>query len=103
MLFVRDDAFVGADADSRSLPARVAVSDVTDGFLGFDLAGHGAADLIRLATTYDFTDPTLRPAESALMEFAGFKVAIVRRERGWRVYVERPVAAALWHWFEKVS
>jgi heterotetrameric sarcosine oxidase gamma subunit len=103
MLFICNGSLPAEASNPSWTSDGIAVSDVTDGFMCFDLVGRGAADIMRLAASYDFDEP-LRPIEeSTLMEFAGIKAAVVRRETGWRLHVERPQAATLWHWLEKVS
>lgn len=79
----------------------IAVTDVTDGFVCLDLTGRGAAEVMRLAGPYDYDATARYEAESCQMLFAGLKVAVMRLENGWRLHVERPWAAALWHWLEK--
>jgi len=75
-----------------------AVTDVSDGVVIFDVQGEHASDLMAQGCEYPFEDTTLFPNESASMQFAGLRVIVSRRERGWRLHVDRPWAAALWRW-----
>jgi heterotetrameric sarcosine oxidase gamma subunit len=77
-----------------------AVSDVSDGMMIFDIDGELAADLLAQGSEYPFEDTTIFPNESASMQFAGLRVFVSRRERGWRLHVDRPWAAALWRWLQ---
>jgi heterotetrameric sarcosine oxidase gamma subunit len=100
LLFVSRDAaaivpeVLGWSADG------IAITDVSDGFVLFDVTGQAAPDLMALGTNYDFDAKPAGPAESASMLFAGLKVAIARILPGWRLHVERPHAAALWQWLQ---
>lgn len=76
----------------------VVLSELSDGYLGIDVAGRDALLLLQLASEYSFTDATDRPSESARMLFADLPVALMRRSDGWRLHVERPWGAALWRW-----
>jgi hypothetical protein len=49
---------------------------------------------------YPFDDTTIYPHESASMQFAGLRVIVSHRERGWRLHAERPWAPALWRWLQ---
>lgn len=84
-------------------PDGVAVADVSDGYLLFDVTGRRAAEIMRLGAAYDCDSPAELAEESAMILFAGIKVALMRLEAGWRLHVERPAATALWHWLEKVG
>jgi heterotetrameric sarcosine oxidase gamma subunit len=93
---------------SESLPVGwsddgVAVTDVSDGFVLFDVTGRAALDLMKLGANYEFEAAPAGPAESALMVFAGLKVAVARLEHGWRLHVERPYATALWQWLQHAA
>lgn len=103
LLFVGSDPFPGFDGATGWSSDRTAVSDVSDGFLCFDLTGERAGDVMRMGALYDFDAPAGRGDESAVMLFAGTRVAVVRLETGWRLHVERPVAAPLWHWLETAN
>jgi heterotetrameric sarcosine oxidase gamma subunit len=81
----------------------IAVSEVTDGYLIIDVTGANAETLMRAGAAYDFDAPAGAAVESAVILFAGMKVAVMRRAGGWRLHVERPIAPALWHWLEKAS
>ena len=77
-----------------------AVTDVSDGIVIFDVHGEHAADLLGQGSEYPFEDTTIFPNESASMQSAGLRVIVSRRERGWRLHVDRPWAAALWRWLQ---
>lgn len=78
----------------------IAITDVSDGFMLFDVTGPAAPDLMALGANYEFTGKTGGPEESALMVFAGLRVAVARVPSGWRLHVERPYATALWQWLQ---
>jgi sarcosine oxidase gamma subunit len=104
MLFVVDAPLPEAAAAEFGWSSDgIAVTNVTDGFLCFDLTGPRAGDIMRLAAPYDFGALSSTAAESTLMQFAGAKAAMVRLETGWRLHVERPMATAVWRWLENVS
>jgi heterotetrameric sarcosine oxidase gamma subunit len=77
-----------------------AVSDVTEGMVAVDVTGDGAAEVIAEGTGYDFGATDVRAQESATLLFAGLRVAISRRSDGFRLHIERSLAAALWSWLE---
>jgi heterotetrameric sarcosine oxidase gamma subunit len=81
----------------------VAITDVSDGFVLFDIAGRAAPDLMNLGANYEFTAKPAGRTESALMQFAGLKVAVARLGEGWRLHVERPYATALWRWLQHAA
>lgn len=81
----------------------IALTDVSDAFVLLDIAGPAASDLMALGTAYDFASEAARPQESAIMLFAGLKICICRRVDGWRLHVERPHAAPLWHWLVRAT
>jgi heterotetrameric sarcosine oxidase gamma subunit len=81
----------------------VAVTDVSDGFVLFDVTGTAALDLMKLGANYAFEAAPAGPAESALMVFASLKMAIARVPQGWRLHVERPYATALWQWLQHAA
>lgn len=76
----------------------IAASALVDGFLAFDVEGPRAGVLLSMAAEYPFDTPPGNPAESAQLLFAGLRVLLARRPQGWRLHIERPWAAALWHW-----
>lgn len=78
----------------------VATTDVSDGYLLFDVTGPAALEVMAMGAEYDFTAKPVLPTESATMLFAGLKVSVARLAGGWRLHIERPHAAALWHWLE---
>ncbi|HWA49717.1 MAG TPA: hypothetical protein VG742_15700 [Dongiaceae bacterium] len=81
----------------------VATTDVSDGYLLFDVTGPTASDVMAMGAEYDFASRPALATESAAMLFAGLKVSIARIAGGWRLHVERPYAAALWHWLEHAT
>lgn len=81
----------------------VATTDISDGCLLFDVTGPAALDVMAMGAEYDFTSNRTLPTESATMLFAGLKVSVARIASGWRLHVERPHAAALWHWLEHAT
>ncbi|HEV8390873.1 MAG TPA: hypothetical protein VGQ35_13570 [Dongiaceae bacterium] len=101
--------FVCRDGVLTDLPAfgwsddGIAITDVSDGFVLCDVTGPAAPDLMRLGASYDFEAGPAAPAESASMLFAGLKVAVAPFRPGWRLHVERPYAAALWHWLQRAA
>ena len=95
--------FVGdasALVSCTGLADRCAVTEVSDGFMIFDIDGEHAADLLAQGSEYPFEDTTIFPNESASMQFAGLRVIVSRRKGGWRLHVERPWSAALWRWLQ---
>lgn len=81
----------------------IAVTDVSDGFMLFDVIGPTALDLMALGVNYEFAGKTGRPEESAIMVLAGLRVAVARVPSGWRLHVERPHATALWQWLQHAA
>jgi sarcosine oxidase gamma subunit len=79
-----------------------AVSDVTDGYLRFDILGSGADAVMAFGGHYDWESREARPQESAAMLFAGLKTIVGRLESGWRLHIERSLAPNLWRWLEKI-
>lgn len=81
----------------------IATTDVSDGFVLLDIAGPAALDLMNMGAQYPFDTKPGGPVESALMLFAGLKVAVARLDHGWRLHVERPYATALWQWLQHAA
>jgi sarcosine oxidase, subunit gamma len=75
-------------------------TDVSDGMLVFDIHGESAAQLMAQGSEYPFDASTILPHESAIMQFAGLRLAVSRRPHGWRLHIERPWAPALWRWLQ---
>lgn len=101
LLFVRR---VAVQSDLRTLgwsADGIAVTDVSDGILLFDVTGPSAPEVMALGADYDFVGNAMSATESAAMVFAGLKVSVARIAAGWRLHVERPYAAALWQWLER--
>jgi heterotetrameric sarcosine oxidase gamma subunit len=101
-LFVSDAAQKTPETTGWSNDS-IALTDVSGGFLLFDITGAAAPDLMAMGAEYDFASKPSLPTESAAMLFAGLKVSIARIAGGWRLHVERPYAAALWHWLEHAT
>jgi heterotetrameric sarcosine oxidase gamma subunit len=78
----------------------VALSELHDGMLVFEMTGPGGRALLAQGTEYDFESTVARPLESSRMLFGGLKVAMMRRGTGWRLHVERLWAPALWRWLQ---
>ncbi|HEY4163518.1 MAG TPA: hypothetical protein VGM59_10685 [Dongiaceae bacterium] len=79
-----------------------AVTDVTDGYLRFDVTGREADEVMAFGGHYDWQSREVRPHESATMLFAGLKTIVGRLETGWRLHIERSLAPTLWRWLEKI-
>jgi sarcosine oxidase gamma subunit len=79
-----------------------AATDVTDGYLRFDVSGDEAEDVMAFGGHYDWRSEDIRPEESAAMLFAGLKTIVGRRDVGWRLHIERSLAPALWRWLEEI-
>jgi heterotetrameric sarcosine oxidase gamma subunit len=100
--------FVANDDGASAHPAfgwseGTAITDVTDGFVLFDVMGRAALGLMQRGANYAFEGTPQGSAESALMLFAGLKVAVARLGDGWRFHVERPYATALWQWLQHAA
>lgn len=80
-----------------------ALSDVTDGLILLDVSGPHADAVMAHGSGYDFQSLDRRPAESAMMLFAGLRLAVGRRPAGWRLHVERPLAPTLWLWLQTIA
>jgi hypothetical protein len=76
-------------------PAGVAIGDMTDAHVRFDLSGPGTADLLRWGSMA--LALTTKPAGAALA-FAGVTVLFEPLSDGARLHVELPWAAHIWHW-----
>ncbi len=97
--------YVSADVvpiDQGWSEAGYAVAGMTDGMILCDVSGPRGLELLQQGTSYDLPARDTRPNESCHILFAGLRVAIVRRDGGWRLHVERPYATALWSWFHTV-
>jgi heterotetrameric sarcosine oxidase gamma subunit len=102
LLFVSDDE--GALAHSAfGWSDGMATTDVGDGFVLFDITGRAALELMQHGANYAFEGAPAGSAESAIMQFAGLKVAVARLRGGWRLHVERPYATALWQWLQHAA
>ena len=97
ILFVSGDRAI--DVSAASVPGCVA-TDVSDGFLVFEIRGEAATDVMAQGSEYPLSHNTILPHESAIMQFAGFRLAVARRPDGWRLHIERPWAPALWRWLQ---
>jgi sarcosine oxidase gamma subunit len=74
-----------------------AITDVTHGYILFDILGIGADDLMRQNTSYNFDAVQKFNTESAFLRYADIKLAASKRPLGWRLHCERSQAAYLWH------
>jgi heterotetrameric sarcosine oxidase gamma subunit len=81
----------------------LAITDVSDGYVLFEITGPAARELVALGANYDFEGKAAGIAESALMLFAGLKTAVARMPAGWRLHVERPYATAMWEWLQHAA
>lgn len=80
----------------------LAASPLADGIVCIDVEGERAAALMACGSEYPFEAAPAPAQECARLLFAGLRVGVVRRPQGWRLHVERPWAAALWHWLEDI-
>ena len=78
--------------------AGYAVTDITDGLIVLDISGPACLPVMEQGCGYDFAATSALPLESTTMLFAGMRAMVSRRQAGWRLHVERPMAAALWRW-----
>lgn len=97
VLYVSTDAELIGQGWSR---AGYAVADMTDGMILCDVSGPRALHLMQQGTSYELAAIDARPNESCHILVAGLRVAIVRRDDGWRLHIERPYVTALWSWFK---
>ena len=103
LLFVRRAAAQAAPETHGWSNDGVALTDMSDGILLFDVTGPSALDVMALGAEYDFAAKPASPTKSAAMLFAGLKVWMARIAGGWRLHVERSYAAALWQWLEHAT
>jgi len=103
LLFVCRDAALAHPETFGWSDDGIAITDVSDGFVLFDVTGSAAPNLMALGANYDFEAKPAGPAESASMLFAGQRAAIARVRPGWRLHVERPHAAAMWQWLQRAA
>jgi sarcosine oxidase gamma subunit len=96
LLFVSVD---GADDVTFGWSDGCAITDVSDGYVLFDITGLAASELMRFGALHDFE--TRSETASASMLFAGQRVILARIPQGWRLHVERPNAAAIWQWLQR--
>jgi heterotetrameric sarcosine oxidase gamma subunit len=103
LLFVcRDDGSIGLPTFGWSDDG-IAISDISDGFVLFEVTGRAAPELMERGANYAFDAQPISCVESASVLFAGFKVAVARLGDGWRLHVERPYATALWQWLQHAA
>jgi len=100
LLFVSMDV-AGTDGVTFGWLDGCAVTDVSDGFVVFDITGPAAPELMRLGALHDFEARS--DTASASMLFAGQRVILARIPQGWRLHVERPDAAAIWQWLQRAA
>jgi heterotetrameric sarcosine oxidase gamma subunit len=103
LLFVQG----GGDSVPKGTPGwsddGLAVTEVSDGYVLFEITGSVAPELMALGANYAFEGKPAGNAESALMLFAGLKAAVARTPSGWRLHVERPYATAMWQWLQHAA
>ncbi|MBL9053335.1 MAG: hypothetical protein JNN02_06360 [Tabrizicola sp.] len=75
--------------------AGIAVSDLSDAHIRFDIRGPGAPPLLALGSPSLALDP--RPRAAAIA-FAGMTLLVEPLPDGARLHVEHPQAPHLWHW-----
>lgn len=101
----------GADTDLAQRLAHTVepqggfVSDVTDGFVLFELSGTDARSLMATACALDFDSPAMAMGRCARTVFAGVHVLLCpwgSRDR-YRLHAERQFALHLWEWLEKAA
>lgn len=76
-------------------PSGLAISDLSDAHICFDIRGPGAAALLALGSASLAIDPAPR---AAAVGFAGVTLLVEPLADGARLHVERPQAPHLWHW-----
>lgn len=76
-------------------PTGVAISDLSDAHIRFDIRGPGAAALLALGSPSLALNPASR---GAAVGFAGVTLLVEHLSAGARLNVDRPQAAHLWHW-----
>jgi heterotetrameric sarcosine oxidase gamma subunit len=86
---------------SHAQPEGAFVSDLTDGFAVFEIAGPRAAELIAASATLDAA--TFAPGRCAQTLFGGVKVLLYAYGDGFRIHAERPFAAFLLEWFSQAA
>lgn len=79
------------------------VSDVSDGWATFEIAGPRAAEMVAMGCTLDPPGPVLAPGRCAQTVFAGVKVVIYAHGAAFRLHVERSLAACLLEWFTQAA
>ena len=82
-------------------PGENFVSDVTDGFVLFDITGVNARALLAMASPLD--PAALAPGHCAQTLFAGVKVIIYPDGDGLRLHVERALAEWLVAWIAQAA
>ena len=81
------------------------VSDVTDGFATFEIAGPRAAEIVAMGCTLDPHGLALASGRCAQTAFAGVKVVLYAEAAGekFRLHAERSLAAWLLEWFTQAA
>ncbi|HET6160260.1 MAG TPA: hypothetical protein VFE34_18085 [Dongiaceae bacterium] len=103
LLFVAQDAVSTHPETFGWSDDGVAITDVSDGLMLFDVTGPAAPALMQLGANYEFEANPAGPEESASTLFAGLHASIVRILPGWRLHVERPYATAMWQWLQHAA
>ena len=93
-----DRCLVVAETVTAS-PDEYCVSDVTDGFVIFDINGVNATALLAMASPLD--PAVLAPGSCAQTLFAGVKVIVYPHGDGLRLHVERALAEWLIAWIAR--
>jgi sarcosine oxidase gamma subunit len=87
-------------AESKTAPpGESLVSDVTDGFVIFDITGVNTRALLAMASPLD--PAALAPGHCAQTLFAGVKVIVYPHGDGLRLHAERALAEWLMAWIGK--
>lgn len=76
-------------------PSGIAISDLSDAHIRFDIRGPAAAALLSLGSPSLALDQAPR---AAAVGFAGMTLLVEPLADGARLHVDRPQAAHLWHW-----
>lgn len=87
----------------KTAPQGFFSSDVSDGFIFFDLDGEKLDEAMAASTSYDFAAKDLRAGESCQLAFAGLRLILNKRPDGWRLIVERALAPTLFHFFAELA
>jgi len=81
-------------------PSGIAISDLSDTHIRFDIRGPAAAALLALGSPSLALNPAPR---AAAVGFAGVTLLVEPLPDGARLHVERPQAPHLWHWLQAAT